>query len=667
MSDSVYQFDDIALNWKTRKLLRAGVGVAVEPKVLELILYLLRHRDRAVGKDELAQALWPDRVISDSVISQTVRKARIAVDDTGERQKVIETVRGFGFRFVATLGEPALDVTKCKTAGGTGPPRRPLTGRQSRGMRLAAYAGVLVLMVGAMTGLFRHLTSDTDRGFNPARATLNRPVLVAVLPFHHDHSSISDRALAQSLAEALHMRLIDIPGIEFRSPRVVGLLLEEESGLAELMTRAEVDFVLSGTLEPGLASDRRELGLELTHNAGAVLQAVPLGQYSIPFPESRESLAEFMQTRDAIIERLTRTLLPAMAPSLTDRPAATFSPDAFRLLLASIRDVRAVKCDNRELEALLQRAIELDSNFDHARMAQAWVAFMQYRNCDRSPEQLARAEEQIERVLTGNAQHPVALLIHTLIKVENGMIEEAFERLAPALDQNPSSPQVRLSLAHALTFGGFLDAASAELDKLIDSDPLFLSFEKPHLPLAYLHQGRLEDFLRTAPSLDTPSFRYYRAVAELRRGNEAAARTLLQPASRAHPADLASHMSEALLAILDGQMETATAIVEEIDPATATEASINGETLFQLGRLLNQAGAQEQALDRFERALNAGFFCPDCLQNDSELADLSTHPRWLAILNSARQRQIAMAARPSFEQRLSRHNRSGPPIALGTP
>jgi len=75
--------------------------VAVEPRVLELIHYLLVNRDRAVDKGELAEQLWPGRFISDTVISQTVRKARAAVGDDGNRQAVICTVRGYGYRFVA--------------------------------------------------------------------------------------------------------------------------------------------------------------------------------------------------------------------------------------------------------------------------------------------------------------------------------------------------------------------------------------------------------------------------------------------------------------------------------------------------------------------------------------------------------------------------------------
>lgn len=120
MNQTDFRFGDCELRWQTRELLRGGETVAVEPRALELIHYLAVHRDRAVNKDELAEALWPGRVISDTVISQTVRKARAAVGDDGERQAVIQTLRGFGYRFVAEITGPAVNQPNRPVPGRTG-------------------------------------------------------------------------------------------------------------------------------------------------------------------------------------------------------------------------------------------------------------------------------------------------------------------------------------------------------------------------------------------------------------------------------------------------------------------------------------------------------------------------------------------------------------------
>lgn len=88
--------------------LRRGIDpVGLEPQVLALLLHLVRHRDRLVTKDEIAEIVWPGRIASDASISSRIRLARQAVNDDGQRQATIRTVHGKGFRFVAGVVETA--------------------------------------------------------------------------------------------------------------------------------------------------------------------------------------------------------------------------------------------------------------------------------------------------------------------------------------------------------------------------------------------------------------------------------------------------------------------------------------------------------------------------------------------------------------------------------
>jgi DNA-binding winged helix-turn-helix (wHTH) protein len=58
--------DDWELEEHSRRLTRAGVGVAIEPKPFDLIVYLVRQRDRVVSKQELHEHLWPQTFVGDS-------------------------------------------------------------------------------------------------------------------------------------------------------------------------------------------------------------------------------------------------------------------------------------------------------------------------------------------------------------------------------------------------------------------------------------------------------------------------------------------------------------------------------------------------------------------------------------------------------------------------
>ncbi|HEY6561824.1 MAG TPA: winged helix-turn-helix domain-containing protein [Polyangiaceae bacterium] len=87
------------------ELRSAGRRVAVQPKVLRLLFYLVAHRDRVVTSDELRRALWPGETVCAASLKRAVNAARQALGDTGRWQRSIRTVRGYGYRFVVTLSD----------------------------------------------------------------------------------------------------------------------------------------------------------------------------------------------------------------------------------------------------------------------------------------------------------------------------------------------------------------------------------------------------------------------------------------------------------------------------------------------------------------------------------------------------------------------------------
>jgi class 3 adenylate cyclase/DNA-binding winged helix-turn-helix (wHTH) protein len=77
--------------------------VQVEPKVFKVLAHLIAHRHRVVHKDELLEHFWPGTFISESALTQCLTKVRKAVQDDNVSQRIIKTVRGHGYRFVADV------------------------------------------------------------------------------------------------------------------------------------------------------------------------------------------------------------------------------------------------------------------------------------------------------------------------------------------------------------------------------------------------------------------------------------------------------------------------------------------------------------------------------------------------------------------------------------
>ncbi len=154
-------FGEYELDERLYELRRRGAIVKIEPKVFDVLAYLVRHRDRVVPKEELLGKLWPDEFVSDSVLPRCVTAARKAVGDDANRQRVIQTVHGRGYRFVAALDESAAVDRRlgadrwCGPEGGGVRPSAVFVGREDALASLeTAFAdavggrGRLVLLVG---------------------------------------------------------------------------------------------------------------------------------------------------------------------------------------------------------------------------------------------------------------------------------------------------------------------------------------------------------------------------------------------------------------------------------------------------------------------------------------------------------------------------------------
>lgn len=85
------------------ELTKGGQPVRLEPQVLALLIHLVRNNQRLVSKDEIVAAVWNGGIVSDASIASRIRSAREAVGDDGERQTIIRTIHGRGYRFVAEV------------------------------------------------------------------------------------------------------------------------------------------------------------------------------------------------------------------------------------------------------------------------------------------------------------------------------------------------------------------------------------------------------------------------------------------------------------------------------------------------------------------------------------------------------------------------------------
>ena len=106
-----FLFGDYTLDTNRRELRRGSKLVSTGPQVFDLLLHLIRNRERVVSKDDLFEALWAGRTVSESTLTTHINAVRKAVGDSGEVQSLIRTFPRKGFRFVGKVTEDERDAT----------------------------------------------------------------------------------------------------------------------------------------------------------------------------------------------------------------------------------------------------------------------------------------------------------------------------------------------------------------------------------------------------------------------------------------------------------------------------------------------------------------------------------------------------------------------------
>lgn len=208
------------------RLTRGATTVRLEPKIMDVLLFLAKHAGQVVSKDDIANAVWPDLFITESVITRAIAGLRKALDDDAQAPRFIETIAKRGYRLLVTPG-----VAAASPPPALAPPRSSspyVVGQWVRGERFhgrtAEIAEILdgprngVWLLGTRaigkTSLLKQLealTANGERGYFPVFWDLQGTVEPEDL--HEDF--LSALAEAEDRLEALGIRRMDIAADDF--------------------------------------------------------------------------------------------------------------------------------------------------------------------------------------------------------------------------------------------------------------------------------------------------------------------------------------------------------------------------------------------------------------------------------------------------------------------
>jgi DNA-binding winged helix-turn-helix (wHTH) protein len=81
----IYAFDDCELDLRRYELRRGGLPRKIEPQVFDVLVLLVRERDRVVTKEEILDTVWGDRFVSESALTSRIKALRQVIGDEGRR------------------------------------------------------------------------------------------------------------------------------------------------------------------------------------------------------------------------------------------------------------------------------------------------------------------------------------------------------------------------------------------------------------------------------------------------------------------------------------------------------------------------------------------------------------------------------------------------------
>jgi len=111
----IYQIENIKIDTCNFQILKNEKSFAVEPKVFDLIVYLVEQRDRLISRDELFDQVWKGVIVSDTSLSNRIKSARKVFNDDGQKQNVIKTIHARGYQFIAKVKVDRSYFKRCAT------------------------------------------------------------------------------------------------------------------------------------------------------------------------------------------------------------------------------------------------------------------------------------------------------------------------------------------------------------------------------------------------------------------------------------------------------------------------------------------------------------------------------------------------------------------------
>lgn len=483
--------------------------VTLEPKAMQILLFLARRPNQVVSIDELIEKIWDGRIVEDNTVYQWIRILRKSLGDDAERPIYIETITKKGYRLIADV--------RAQSDAATHP--TDYRGRGKATMIIAA-----ILMVAFLSYLFlQHEPAAVDPTKHLGVSSAKLPT-IAVLPFEDHSGNPSGLHFAEGMHDEVLTKLANLS-----SMRVISRSSVLAYGAGNLNLRVVGEELGADVIMEG--------GVQLADNWLRVnVQLIDAKSDTHLWAESYNrqlSASNLFAIQSDIANSVARALNVQVNGSergaLDSQPTASIEAySAYRLgmhLLAT----RHVPAMTEAIEHF-EEAIAHDPNYAQAFVGLANACYvLNWYSQGSSDELLAKSRSAIDRALRLNSQlgeafatlaaltedsdfpkaeaaykQSIALSPNyatayhwygTILRRTEGRFAEAGPLLEKALELDPLSAIVNAELGTYLEQLGQFEAARRQMERVVKIDPAFSGI---YIDLALLTNaafGRVDESL----------------------------------------------------------------------------------------------------------------------------------------------------------------------------
>jgi len=414
-----FMFGNCTLDSALRELCRGGQPIHVEPQVFDLLLHLIKYRDRVVTKDDVLSAVWQGRIVSESTLSSRINAARCAIGDSGEQQQFIRTVARRGLRFIGEVTQELADMEN---------------------------AGAAANSVGRL-------------------AELHGKPTVAVLPFANISGDPEQEYFADGIAEDIITALAKHRSLLVITRNSTFAFKEYGADARRVGVDLGADYIVEGSV--------RKIGLRMRITAQLV--ETEGGRYVWVERYDRD-LDYIFEVQDEIAATIAARIEPEVG-TVERRRAERKPPQAFRAWdffhLGTNHLFKATAADNLEAQRLFRSAIELDSTLAgaYAYLSYAIVLGMVYFDADPDDERLNEALTLAKKGIELDDKDALIRFMYGRALLAGRAYEDALAELTSAVELNPCLAVVYCGLGDSLAYEGRFGEAIPYFQKAIDLSP----------------------------------------------------------------------------------------------------------------------------------------------------------------------------------------------------